>query len=315
MIGFKAMILAAGLGTRLRPLTLSRPKVLMPVQNRPLLHWLLDYLKRGGAEAAVLNAHHLSHVLAAHVARQDFGIPVQVRVEGTLLGTGGGIRNVADFWDHRPFVVMNGDILSGVDLQEVLDRHLRRRALATLVLIDEPRFNQVELGADGRILRFRGGQSGSSLAFTGIQVVSPEVLNVIPAEGASSIIHSYERLIASGGLVMGHVVLGQYWRELGEVATYHEAHREFTGLEKSPIPGLQIGAGAVLHPSARMGRGARLIGAVCIGAGCDVADGTTIEDSILWDRVRVGAGCSVKSSIIGDGVEVRESMTNVVLVA
>ncbi|HYA03445.1 MAG TPA: sugar phosphate nucleotidyltransferase, partial [Syntrophobacteria bacterium] len=110
MIGFKAMILAAGLGTRLRPLTLSRPKVLMPVQNRPLLHWVLNYLKREGAEAVVLNAHHLSHILIAHVSAQDFGIPVQVRAEGKLLGTGGGIRNVADFWDHRPFVVMNGDI-------------------------------------------------------------------------------------------------------------------------------------------------------------------------------------------------------------
>jgi NDP-sugar pyrophosphorylase family protein len=99
------------------------------------------------------------------------------------------------------------------------------------------------------------------------------------------------------------------------VRTYHEAHREFTGLERSPIPGFQIGAGAVLHPSARMARGARLIGMVCIGAGCDVADGATVEDSILWDRVRVGTGCSVKHSIIGDGVEVRESVTDVVLVA
>jgi mannose-1-phosphate guanylyltransferase len=315
MIGFKAMILAAGLGTRLRPLTLSRPKVLMPVQNRPLLHWVLDYLKRAGAEAVILNAHHLSHVLIAHVGAQDFGIPVQVRVEGRLLGTGGGIRNVVDFWDHRPFVVMNGDILSGVDLQEVLDGHLRRRALATLVLTDEPRFNQVELGVDRRILGFRGGQSDSSLAFTGIQVVSPQVLNDIPAEGASSIIHSYERLIASGGTVMGHVVRGEYWRELGEVATYHEAHREFTGLEESPIPGLQTGVGPVLHPSARMGRGARLIGTVCVGADCDVADGATIEDSILWERVQVGPGCSVKSSIIGDDVEVRKSVKDAVIVA
>jgi mannose-1-phosphate guanylyltransferase len=210
---------------------------------------------------------------------------------------------------------MNGDILSGVDLQEVLDGHLRRRALATLVLTDEPRFNQVELDADRRILRFRGGQSDSCLAFTGIQVVSPEVLAVIPAEGASSIIHSYERLIASGGMVMGHVVRGEYWREVGEVATYHEAHREFTRLERSPIPGLQTGAAAILHPSVRMGSGVRLIGTVCVGAGCEVADGTTIEDSILWERVRVGAGCSVKNSIIGDGVDVRESVTDAVLVA
>jgi len=314
MIPFKAMILAAGLGTRLRPLTFSRPKVLMPVQNRPLLYWLLDYLRGAGAEAVILNAHHLSGVLAAHLASHDLGIPVQVRVESALLGTGGGIRNVADFWDHRPFVVMNGDILSAIDLQAVMRGHLQSRAVATLVLTDEPRFNQVQIGADGRILRFKDGPPDASLAFTGIQVVSPEVLDVIPPQGASSIIQSYERLIAVGRRVMAHVVRGEYWRELGEVTRYLAAHQEFSRLGKSPIPGLQAGPGAIVHPSARMGKSVRLAGTVCIGADCVVGDRATVEESILWDRVKVGPGCSVRSSIIGDGVELRESVRDAVVV-
>lgn len=315
MIPFKAMILAAGLGTRLRPLTLSRPKVLMPVQNRPLLHWLLDYLKGAGAEAVILNVHHLSHILATHLASHDFGIPVQVRAESVLLGTGGGIRNVADFWDDRPFVVMNGDILSGIDLREVIRGHLQNQATATLVLIDEPRFNQVQVAADGRILRFRDGEPDSSLAFTGIQVVSPKVLDVIPAGGASSIIQAYERLIAAGRRVMAHVASGQYWRELGEVARYLAVHHEFARLKTAPIPGLKTGAGAIVHPSARMGKGVTLVGTVCVGADCEVADGAAVEDSILWDRVRVRPGCSVLKSIIGDGVEVRESLREAVVIA
>jgi mannose-1-phosphate guanylyltransferase len=315
MIPFKAMILAAGLGTRLRPLTVSRPKVLMPVQNRPLLHWLLDYLRGAGAEAVILNAHHLSEVVAAHLASHDLGIPVQVRVERGLLGTGGGIRNVADFWDDRPFVVMNGDILSAIDLQGVIRGHLQRQAVATLVLTDEPRFNQVQVAADGRIVRFKDGPPDASLAFTGIHVVSPEVLDVIPPQGASSIIHSYERLIAVGRRVMAHVVRDEYWREIGEVTRYLAVHQEFSRLESAPIPGIHAGPGAIVHPSARMGKRLRLAGTVCIGAGCDVADGATVEESILWDRVRVRPGCSVRNSIIGDGVELRESVRDAVLVA
>jgi mannose-1-phosphate guanylyltransferase len=315
MIPFKAMILAAGLGTRLRPLTLGRPKVLMPVQNRPLLHWLVDYLRDAGAEAVILNSHHLSEILAAHLASHDLGIPVEVRVESALLGTGGGIRNVADFWDDRPFVVMNGDILSAIDLQGVISGHLQNQAAATLVLTDEPRFNQVQVGVDGSILRFKDGAPLAALAFTGIQVVSPEVLDVIPPQGASSIIQAYERLIAVGRRVMAHVVRGEYWRELGEVTRYLAVHQEFSRSGSSPIPGLRAGPGAIVHPSVRMGKRIRLAGTVCIGANCEVADGATVEESILWDHVKVGLGCSVRNSIIGDGVELRESVRDSVIVA
>jgi mannose-1-phosphate guanylyltransferase len=315
MIPFKAMILAAGLGTRLRPLTLGRPKVLMPIQNRPLLHWLLDYLRGAGAEGVILNAHHLGEVLAAHLGSHDVGIPVEVRLESALLGTGGGIRNVANFWDDRPFVVMNGDILSAIDLQRVVRSHHQGGAVATLVLTDEPRFNQVQVRADGRILGFKNVPPESSLAFTGIQVLSPEVLDVIPPQGASSIIQSYERLIADDKKVMAHVVRGEYWRELGEVTRYLAVHQEFSRFGKPPIPGLRAGPGAILHPSARVGKRVRLAGTVCIGAGCEVGEGATVEESILWDRVKVGPGCSVRNSIIGDGVELRESVRDAVVVA
>jgi mannose-1-phosphate guanylyltransferase len=222
---------------------------------------------------------------------------------------------VADFWDDRPFVVMNGDILSAIDLQGVVRGHLRSEAVATLVLTDEPRFNQVQVAADGRIVGFKEGRPGASLAFTGIQVVSPEVLDVIPAQGPSSIIQSYERLIAAGRRVLAHVVRDEYWRELGEVTRYFAVHQELSRLESPPIPGLHAGPGAIVHPSVRMGKRVRLAGTVCIGAGCDLADGATVEESILWDHVRVPPGCSVRNSIIGEGVELRESVLDAVIMA
>ena len=114
---------------------------------------------------------------------------------------------------------------------------------------------------------------------------------------------------------MAHVVRDEYWRELGEVARYLAVHQEFSRLDSAPIPGLQAGPGAIVHPSARMGKRARLVGTVCIGAGCDVADGATVQESILWDRVRMRPGCLVRNSIIGDGVELRESVRDAVVVA
>ncbi|UCG13284.1 MAG: NDP-sugar synthase [Deltaproteobacteria bacterium] len=312
MQSFRAMILAAGLGTRLRPLTLNRPKVLVPVQNRPLLHWLVEYLRTAGAEAIVVNAYHLGRMLKDHVERRDFGIPVEVRVEDGLMGTGGGIRNVVDFWDERPLVVINGDILSAIDLQELLREHIGSGADATLVLTDEPRFNEVQVAEDGRILSF-GGEAGSSLAFTGIQVIIPQVLDGIPADTPSSIIDCYRRLMASGRKVTAHVVKEQFWRELGSLDAYLQVHKELVHMEKEPVPGLQVGGKPMVHGSARLGARVRLSGMVCVGEGCRLGDGVMVQDSVLWDQVRVKDGCSVRDSIIGDDVVVGASVKDAVL--
>lgn len=312
MKSYKAMILAAGLATRLRPLTLSRPKVLIPVQGRPLLHWLVEYLRSGGAEEIIVNGFHLSEKLLAYVDSVDFPIPVQVRVEKTLLGTGGGIRNVADFWDDRPFVVVNGDILSSIDLQELLSSHESSGADATLVLRDEPRFNSVQVDKDGRILGFRGG-SGQHLAFTGIQVIEPRVLGNIPAAVPISIIDSYLELIATGRKVMAHVVREEFWRELGSPEGYLEVHREFYRMVKAPLAALTVGGERVVHESARLGPGVRLGGMVCIGAECELENGAAVQGSVIWDQVQIRAGCLVRDCIIGDGVVVTESLEGKVI--
>jgi NDP-sugar pyrophosphorylase family protein len=309
---YKAMILAAGLATRLRPLTLTRPKVLIPVQGRPLLHWLVEYLWFGGAEEIIVNGYHLSEKLLDYVDREDFPIPVHLRIEETLLGTGGGIRNVADFWDDRPFVVVNGDILSSIDLQELLSSHESSGATVTLVLKDEPRFNGVQVAEDGRILGFRGG-ADQHLAFTGIQVMDPRVLASIPADAPISIIDTYLDLISSGGKVMAHVVKEQFWRELGSPERYLHVHQEFSQMQSAPVPGLPVGAEPVVHESARLGPGVRLDGMVCIGADCDLENGAVVQESVIWDQVQVRAGCSVRDCIIGDGVVVTESLKGVVI--
>jgi len=311
---FKAMILAAGLGTRLRPLTMSRPKVLVPVQNRPLLRWLVEYLWSAGAEEVIVNGYHLGEKLTDYVEREDFPIPVHVRVEEILLGTGGGICNVSDFWDKRPFVVINGDILSAVDLQQMLSTHHRSEATVTLGLKDEPRFNGVQVANDGRILSFRGG-SEQGLAFTGIHVLDPQALAGIPSGTPISIIDCYLQLISRGAKVMGHVVKEQFWRELGSLDEYLQAHLELFRMESAPMQGLRVDGEPVVHESARLGSDVRLNGMVCIGAGCDLGNGVLVEASVIWDQVQVRAGCSIRDSIVGDGVNVTESLEGVVISA
>jgi mannose-1-phosphate guanylyltransferase len=306
----KAMILAAGLATRLRPLSLTRPKVLMPVQNRPLLLWLVEYLYSAGAEEVMVNAHHLAEKVVEYITYGDFPIPVQVRVEKTLLGTGGGIRNVLDFWDDRPFVVMNGDILSSIDLRGVFETHQRSGAIATLVLKDDPRFNVVRVADDGRILSFTGG-GGNRLGFTGIQVLSPRVLSSIPAEISLSIIDGYLKLIAKGEKVMAHVSKDEYWRELGNLPSYFRVHQELFQMQNAPLPGLHVDGIPVVHESARLGSNTRFDGMVCLGAECRLSPGVTIESSVIWDKVQIGSGCSIRESIVGDGVMVTDSLEGV----
>ena len=304
------MILAAGLATRLRPLSLTRPKILMPVQNRPLLLWLVEYLHSAGAQEVIVNAHHLAEKVVRYIKYGDFPIPVRVRVEKSLLGTGGGIRNVLDFWDDRPFVVINGDILSAIDLRDVFETHQRSGAIATLVLKDDPRFNVVRVADDGRILSFTGG-GDNHLGFTGIQVLSPRALSTIPAEVPLSVIDCYLNLISKGEKVMAHVSEDEYWRELGNLPSYLHVHQELFQMQNAPLPGLHVDGIPVVHESARLGNNTRFDGMVCIGAECKLSSGVTIEGSVIWDKVQIDSGCLIRESIVGDGVVVTDSLEDV----
>jgi len=135
----KAMILAAGEGRRLRPLTTVCPKALMPVVNRPVIDRIIQFLKSHGVGEIIVNAHHHYEKIVDHLKEGScFDMKVEVRVEKEILGTGGGIKNTRDFWDKAPFVVINGDILTDMDLRKAYESHLKRGNLATMVLHDLP---------------------------------------------------------------------------------------------------------------------------------------------------------------------------------
>jgi len=295
----KAMILAAGLGTRLKPLTEHRPKALMPVGNRPLLDRNIEYLKSSGVSEIVVNAHHLPERILDHIGDGSaFGIPVRVRVEPEVLGTGGGIRNVSDFWDEKPFIVLNGDIFTDIDLGAAYETHLKSGALATLVLHSREPFNQILVDPEGNILDIAETNLPGRLAFTGIHIMDPALLKHLPPGRFHNIVDSYRRLIASGEDLRGYLSQGHRWHDIGTVSSYLAANRD--SLKGAPF---LLGSNCAVHDEARLSDWA------VIGESCRVHVAAHVERSVLWDHVTVHEGVKVIDSVVTSFQDVHQDLT------
>ena len=225
----KAMILAAGLGKRLRPFTANTPKPLFPVAGRPLLDIIIRSLQNAGCEAIIINTHYLYKKIDSFLSGQEYSIPVFTRHEPLILGTGGAVKNVADFWDEQPFMVINSDILTDIDLRDVYDFHLNHKYPVTLVFHDYKEFNKVLISKEDFIRGFYEEKSNDNigyekkLTFTGIQVLDPKILDFIPAGLFSSIIDAYRELIFSGQRLKAFIVQKYYWKDIGTPESYREA--------------------------------------------------------------------------------------------
>jgi mannose-1-phosphate guanylyltransferase len=293
----KAMILAAGFGTRLRPLTDKRPKALMPVANRPILGWSIDYLKNYGCTEIIVNAHHYHDQVLDYVRQHSStGIKIETRVEQEILGTGGGIKNVEDFWSRESFAVINVDILTDIDLRKVVGQHEKSGALVTLVLHDRDPFNQVAVDSLGNIADIGKRSSPGRLAFTGIHVIHPELLSFLPGGVFSDIIDCYRKLIMDGRAIKAYVSRNHYWRDIGTVSSYMAANRDFAG---KPFV---IGEGCRIHPSARLEDWA------VIGENCMVEENVSIRRSVLWDGVEVKASIRVCDSVVAERARVTSDL-------
>jgi aminoglycoside/choline kinase family phosphotransferase/UTP-glucose-1-phosphate uridylyltransferase len=223
----KAMILAAGLGTRLRPYSRHTPKPLFTIAQRPLLDLIIQRLQRSGCEAAMINTHYHHTRIEAFVQAQDYPMPVKTRHEPEILGTGGGIRNMSDFWQDEPMLVLNADIVCDIDLTKVFRFHQRQAAPVTMVMHDCKAFNSVWVDQNDRIVGFQHGPQPAAgvrqLAFTGIHVLDRRVLDFLPASGPAHIIDAYQRMLDSGESITAFVSRDHYWRDIGTPQNYHAA--------------------------------------------------------------------------------------------
>jgi len=235
----KAMILAAGLGTRLRPLTNDRPKALVEVAGRTLLEIALERLQRFGVREAIVNTHHFAEMIREYLRANDyFGMRIEISEEKTLLDTGGGLKKAAWFFlesgADEPFLLHNVDVVSSIDLVELARVHRERDALATLAVQQRATSRYLLFDEDGFLCGRRAGldeeaqmvrtvAETTALAFSGIHVVSPRIFAEMKEEGAFSIIDAYLRLAGRGERIGAYRTDGRYWRDLGRVEDIQKA--------------------------------------------------------------------------------------------
>lgn len=230
----KAMILAAGLGTRLRPLTDTLPKPLLPIGGTPLVLWNLFLLRRHGITEVIINLHYLGHLIEKELGDGSrFGLRISYSREPVILGTGGGIKQAEPFFNGEPFVVLNGDTLLELDLGTVVRFHEQQNALATMVLREDPdaeRWGAVETNPQQCVVRIggrglsKGGQTAKRM-FAGVHVMHPQLLKDVPTGQASSIIDTYVNAIQRGEVIMG-CGMDSYWSDVGTPERYAQAQQD-----------------------------------------------------------------------------------------
>lgn len=233
----KALILAAGLGTRLLPYTRHTPKPLFTINQRPVLALTIERLQRAGCRAVIVNTHHLHERIEAFLSENTWPLPVTVRYEPEILGTGGAVRNTADLWADGPLLVINADVVSDIDLAQVYRYHRQAGCSVTMVMHDWPEFNTVTVDAGDRVVDFAAGtpQSGTPqaglrpMAFTGIHVLDRRVLDYLPPKGPAHIIDAYATMIRADEPIAAMVLDHPYWRDIGTPQSYFRAAAEQMG--------------------------------------------------------------------------------------
>ncbi|HVO13249.1 MAG TPA: NDP-sugar synthase [Vicinamibacteria bacterium] len=308
----RAVILAGGEGTRLRPLTLSTPKPVAPVVDRPFLRHQLDLLARAGVREVVFSvAYRPERVQAVFGDGAALGMHIRYAVEDTPLGTGGAVRNALEHLDERT-VVLNGDVLTDVDLAAALDRHQREGASATIVLTPVPNpeaYGLVETDPSGRVRRFlekpRPEQITTNTVNAGIYILQTRVLELMPPGVNLSIERFFfPALLERGDVVLGPVHRG-YWIDIGTPEKYLQVHRDILN-RRFPVPleGEPVAEGFV-HRRAEVSPEALLDGHFYVGPGCRVAAGARLgPDAVLVADVRVEPGAYVRDSVLWRGVHV-----------
>jgi mannose-1-phosphate guanylyltransferase len=333
----EAVVLVGGKGTRLRPLTLTAPKPMLPTAGVPFLAHLLSRIQEAGVRRVVLGTSYLAETFSDHFGDGSaMGLDLEYVVEDEPLGTGGGIRNVFKYLNAENVLVFNGDVLAGTDLNAVVDTHRRTRADVTLhlVRVQDPRaFGCVPTDADGRVTAFleKTEDPPTDQINAGCYVFRREVIESIPEGRAVSVEReTFPGLLASGARVSGHVDVA-YWRDMGTPMDLVRGSADLVrGVAPSAaLPGptgemLALG-GARIDPTARVaggttvgrdvtiGKGARIEGSMLfdgavvedearvvravVGAGARIEEGAVVYDSVVGDRAVVGAHCEIRQGM------------------
>ncbi|MGU3582771.1 sugar phosphate nucleotidyltransferase [Rhodococcus sp. C26F] len=305
-----AVILVGGQGTRLRPLTLSAPKPMLPTAGVPFLTHLLARIREAGIKHVVLGTSFKAEVFEEYFADgSDFGLEIEYVTETEPLGTGGGIRNVLPKLRADNVMVFNGDVLGGTDLGAVLDTHVRTEADVTLhlVRVSDPRaFGCVPTDEDGRVTAFleKTQDPPTDQINAGCYVFRRKIIEQIPEGRPVSVEREvFPALLTEGKKVYGHVDAA-YWRDMGTPEDFVRGSADLVrGIAPSPALPPQRGE-SLVHPGASVAPGALLIGGTVVGRGAEIGAGARLDGAVIFDGARVEAGAVIERTIIGFGVRV-----------
>lgn len=329
----RAMILAAGLGTRLRPLTETLPKPLLPFMLQPMLGRLIGQLRDHGIRDIAVNLHHHATQLRDWLGDgRRWDVRLHLSEEATILGTAGGIKQAATFLSGAPFLVINADIITNLDFRRLWAWHGRQPALVTMVLRPDAaarQYGPVIVDPQGQVLQINGrppsptAPVGQETIFTGIQIISPRVLEQIPQGIFSSTTADIYPALVARGTVRGYVDAG-YWIDIGIPARYLQAHWDLMdgrlgdawldrlsaganvylpgscgSTERSPA---EIIPPVVLQHDVRLEPGARVGPYAVLGTGCSVGSKAEIRHSVALEHVQIAPSASISNSILGKNV-------------
>src|ERR671933_58506 len=326
----QAVILVGGLGTRLRPITYDVPKALVPLRNRPYMGYMLDFLRTGGLDGAVLSLGYLPTPIQDYLAGCDLDcFSVDYAGEDNALGTAGGIKNAQSYIrGGEPIVAVNGDVLTGLDLGRLINKHEDSSALATITLtsVEDPTaYGLVEVDHEMHVRRFiekpAADEVTTNLVNAGVYVLEPEVLDMIPTGREVSIEREIFPELQAMGRLRAHVS-SSYWRDIGTPRSYLAASHDVLSGAVGTHDGFEF---LDVDPSARVGKNVRLLPPVAVAPECEienlatvggrsslgrgsvVGEGAVVEGSILLEGAEVEAGAVVRGSVVGPNARVGTS--------
>lgn len=295
----KAFVLGAGLGTRLRPLTETKPKPLIPIFGKPLITFALDHLVAIGIQSFVINTHRLADQFTALFENGEYaGSPVRLVHEPELLETGGGIKNAEDLLNDGPFITYSGDILCDVRLEPLIDEHFRRGNDVTLGLRNTGLASAIAL-RDGRVVDITNkyGTAGT-YDFANIAVWNPDIFSRLEPLRKVSFIPVLIDWIGANGRIGGVVLDDGKWFNVGSAADYLGVHRTILKEKWRPQHVRDAEWPQAVNRTAAISAGAQLLGCTVVGANCRVGAATVLEDTILWEAAEIASRSHLSRCIV-----------------
>ncbi|GAC1526803.1 MAG: NDP-sugar synthase [Thermoleophilaceae bacterium] len=304
----KAMVLAAGLGTRLKPITFEIPKPMVPVLDRPVMAHIVDLLAGQGFDQVVSNIHYFPETIRGY-----FGDNVEYRYEQELLGTAGGVREVADFFGDDPVVVVSGDALTDLDLRALVERHRSSGGVATLTVrrvADTREYGVVIHAPDGRIQGFQEkpnpAEALSDLGNCGIYCFSPEIFDYFPDRPFVDWAGDVFPVLLENDVPFYVHEIQDYWNDVGSLEELRQGTFDaLAGRLRLNVSGRNAGDGITLGEGSSLERAEQVDGPVWVGESCEIEAGVRLMGPVvIGDRCRIRAGASLRDSIVFPGTEV-----------